>query len=198
MPTIQAGTRITLKNILYLTDFSEFSGAALPFAIVMARNYGATVYALHVLTPPIPEVCHEAIHCDEELAGAEILKVGSQLADVAHDTAVVRGVTLWSVLEPVISHHSIDLIVLGTHGRTGFQKLLLGSAAEEIAWGLSHTQSVRRQRAEEGTQSSYRKRGHCLFRGLSPPRFFFDRPLPQVPKHLYGRRDRIRRNPAAI
>jgi nucleotide-binding universal stress UspA family protein len=36
------------------------------------------------------------------------------------------------VLEPVISHHSIDLIVLGTHGRTGFQKLLLGSAAEEI------------------------------------------------------------------
>lgn len=132
MTMIQAGTRITLKNVLYLTDFSDSSGAALPFAIAMARTYSASVHALHVLTPAIPEACRDAIHTDEELANAEMLKVGSQLADVAHDTAVVRGAALWPALEPVISRHNIDLIVLGTHGRTGFQKLLLGSAAEEI------------------------------------------------------------------
>jgi nucleotide-binding universal stress UspA family protein len=133
MTTIQAGAGIALKNILYLTDFSDFSGAALPFAIAVAGNYGAAVHALHVLTPLIPEVCHEAIHADEELANAEILKVGSQLAGVAHDTAVVRGgAALWPALEAFIRQHNIDLIVLGTHGRTGIRKLLLGSFAEEI------------------------------------------------------------------
>jgi len=45
------GTRVVLKNVLYLTDFSESSAVALPFAVAIARNYGATVHALHVLTP---------------------------------------------------------------------------------------------------------------------------------------------------
>ena len=132
MTMIGASTRITLKNVLYLTDFSGFSEAALPFAIALARNYGASIHALHVLTPPIPEACREAIHADEALANAEMSKVRSQLADVAYDTAVVRGADLWSAVEPVIKSDKIDLIVLGTHGRTGVPKLLLGSSAEEI------------------------------------------------------------------
>ena len=56
--------RVGLKNILYLTDFSESSEAALPFAIAIARNYGASVHALHVLTPSIPEACREAVIAD--------------------------------------------------------------------------------------------------------------------------------------
>ena len=106
MTMIQAGTRITLKNVLYLTDFSDSSGAALPFAIAMARTYSASVHALHVLTPAIPEACRDAIHTDEELANAEMLKVGSQLADVAHDTAVVRGAALWPALESLCENSS--------------------------------------------------------------------------------------------
>lgn len=132
MTTTQVGTRIRLNNILYLTDFSDSSGVALPFAIVIARNYGATVHALHVLTPAIPEACSKAIHADEDLANAEMRKVSLRLADVAHDATVTRGAALWPVLEAVISRDNIDLIVVGTRGRTGFQKLLLGSVAEEI------------------------------------------------------------------
>lgn len=132
MTTTQVGTRIRLNNILYLTDFSDSSGVALTFAIVIARNYGATVHALHVLTPAIPEACSKAIHADEELANAEMRKVSLRLADVAHDATVTRGAALWPVLEAVISRDNIDLIVVGTRGRTGFQKLLLGSVAEEI------------------------------------------------------------------
>lgn len=132
MTLIGPSTRITLKNILFLTDFSESSEAALPFAIAMARNYGASVHALHVLTPTIPAACREAIRADEDLAAAEMVRVSSHLAGVAHDTAVVSGSTLWSALEPVIKDQDIDLIVVGTHGRTGVSKLLLGSFAEEI------------------------------------------------------------------
>jgi hypothetical protein len=51
MKTAGANTRVTLKNVLFLTDFSEPSEAALPFAVAIAREYGATVHALHVLTP---------------------------------------------------------------------------------------------------------------------------------------------------
>jgi nucleotide-binding universal stress UspA family protein len=98
----------------------------------MARNYGASVHVLHVLAPPIPEACRDAIHADAELANAEMAKIDAQLAGVAHDTVVVRGAALWPVLEPVIRDQKIDLIVLGTHGRTGVHKLLLGSFAEEI------------------------------------------------------------------
>jgi len=132
MTTIQLGTRIALKNILYLTDFSTSSAVALPFAIAIAHSHGAGVHALHVLTPPIPEACRDAIRADEELANAEMLKVDAQLTGVEHDTAVMRSADLWSALEPFVKGNKVDLIVLGTHGRTGLQKLLLGSFAEEI------------------------------------------------------------------
>lgn len=132
MRTAQAGTRVAFKNILYLTDFSNSSQAAIPFALAIARTYDARVHALHVLSPPIPEPCSGAIRADEELADAEMMKVVRQLASVEHDSAVVQGASLWSALEPIINDHPIDLIVLGTRGRTGLQKLLLGSFAEEI------------------------------------------------------------------
>lgn len=132
MTIIAEGARVTLKNVLYLTDFSEPSEAALPFAVAIASDYGATVHALHVLTAVIPENCPEAIHADEELANAEMAKVDSRLTGVAHDTATALGVGLWAAVEQAIHERNVDLIVLGTHGRTRAQKLLLGSFAEEI------------------------------------------------------------------
>ncbi len=61
MSTIGAGTRLTLKNILYLTDFSESSEDAIPFAIAIAREYGAKLHALHVLAPgPLAYVSPES------------------------------------------------------------------------------------------------------------------------------------------
>jgi nucleotide-binding universal stress UspA family protein len=132
MTKIAKSTRISLKNVLYLTDFSEPSEAAMPFAVAIANDYGAKVHVLHVLTPVIPETCVEAIHADEDLANAEMEKVDSQLAGIAHDTATARGVGVWPAIQQAIHERNIDLLVLGTHGRTRAQKLLLGSFAEEI------------------------------------------------------------------
>ncbi len=137
MATAVISKRVTLKNILYLTDFSEPSEAALPFAIAVAREYGAKVFALHVFMPqpympPIPELTLPATEAQEEAAKAEMQRVESQLAGLPHETIVERGVAVWATLEQAVKNYQIDLLVLGTHGRTGAQKLLLGSVAEEI------------------------------------------------------------------
>jgi nucleotide-binding universal stress UspA family protein len=51
---------------------------------------------------------------------------------LTHDTAIKRGFDVWPTVEDAILEHKPDLIVLGTHGRTGAQKLIMGSVAEEI------------------------------------------------------------------
>jgi nucleotide-binding universal stress UspA family protein len=137
MTTLRGSTRISLNSILYLTDFSAHSEAALPFCVSVAREYGATVHALHVLTPSTftcttPGLAAEIIGAQEEAAESEMQRIESQLAGVAHDTTVKRGFDLWPTLEGAILEQKPDLIVLGTHGRTGAQEFIMGSVAEEI------------------------------------------------------------------
>jgi len=49
MNTVEAGKRIALKNVLFATDFSPCSNAALPYALSVARRYGATLHAAYVM-----------------------------------------------------------------------------------------------------------------------------------------------------
>jgi nucleotide-binding universal stress UspA family protein len=137
MRTMEAGTPVKVKNILYLTDFSKPSEAALPFAITCGRGCGAKVHALHVLIPrpylyTTPELTMPTIQAEEDSAQAEMQRIESQLAGLPHDAAVVRGLDVWPAVEKAIKAEAVDLIVLGTHGRTGAEKLLLGSVTEEI------------------------------------------------------------------
>lgn len=137
MATAVTGARVALKNILYLTDFSEPSEAALPFAEAVARGYGAKVYALHVLEPTpyvytTPALTDATIEAQEEGTEAEMQRLESQLMGLPHETILERQLGIWTTVKRTIEDHDIDLIVLGTHGRTGAQKLLLGSVAEEI------------------------------------------------------------------
>lgn len=137
MTTAQASKRITLKNILFLTDFSEPSDAALPFASGIARTYGSVVRALHVLLPSAytymtPEMATTFLDDEEDRARAEMQRVEAQLTGVSREVIIERGVGVWPILSDVLRKDEIDLIVLGTHGRTGLQKLLLGSSAEEV------------------------------------------------------------------
>ena len=130
-------TRIALRRILYLTDFSLPSEAALPFVVSIARHYGAVVNALHILTPAAlayatPELGDAALAAGKELAQTEMQKVDSQLLGVPHEVGVEWSASVWPVVERIIDEAHSDLIVVGTHGRTGVQKLLLGSVAEEV------------------------------------------------------------------
>jgi nucleotide-binding universal stress UspA family protein len=137
MPTVESSSGISLKNILFLTDFSEPSEAALPFAAAIARGYGARVYALNVFMPApyvftTPKLSAAAIEAEEENAKAEMRRVEAAFAGLSHETIVEQGIGVWPAVQQATRDHNIDLIVLGTHGRTGAEKFLLGSVAEEI------------------------------------------------------------------
>ena len=135
MTTLQTAQRIALKNILFATDFSEAAHQAMRLAGALAKSFGANLYAIHVQEPANyalpPEMWQSAeAACEEELAGLrrELLRefpgVRSQ---------VLRGEgAVWPAIASVIKQHEIDLIVLGTHGRTGLGRFILGSQAEEI------------------------------------------------------------------
>jgi nucleotide-binding universal stress UspA family protein len=134
---MDAEMRLALKNILVLTDFSEASETAIPFAISIARNYEAKLYTLHVLTPfpfayAVAESTMATIEKSEEAARAGMQRLAAQLVGVPHEVMIVRGESVWSALESVLGDYAMDLVTLGTHGRTGALKFLLGSVVEEI------------------------------------------------------------------
>jgi nucleotide-binding universal stress UspA family protein len=137
MAIIENNTHAAIRSILYLTDFSEPSEGALPFVTAIARKCGAKVHAMHVLTPkPCLYTAAAPIgfleEAEEERAKAEMQRTESQLSGLPHEATIEWGAGVWAATERALQQQEIDLIVLGTHGRTGAEKLLLGSVAEEI------------------------------------------------------------------
>jgi len=136
MNTVATKTRIALNNILFATDFSPAAEAALPYAIGLAKQYGAKVHGLHVRYPatyPIvgPEAMPQVLEAAEEQAKFEAKQMHEMLAGIPHDVTIIEG-ELWPVLKEMVEKEKVDLIVMGTHGRTGVSRALLGSATEEI------------------------------------------------------------------
>ncbi|MGA3316814.1 MAG: universal stress protein [Candidatus Korobacteraceae bacterium] len=134
MPTVTAPTRIKLQDILFATDFSPSAQAVLSHALDLARRYGARLYTVNVL-PHMPFV--EAAQPDPEqtmlLANQQLaaLMRSASLKDVEHNELIEQG-EVPEVLSQLVRKHDIDLIVIGTGGRKGLGKLLLGSIAEEV------------------------------------------------------------------
>jgi nucleotide-binding universal stress UspA family protein len=136
MKAAEARTRIALKNILFATDFSPAAEAALPYALGLAKQYGAKVHGLHVRFPatyPIvgPEAMPQIIEAAEEQAKFEAQQMHELLAAVPHEVTISEG-DLWPTLNEIVGKQEVDLIVMGTHGRKGVSRALLGSAAEEV------------------------------------------------------------------
>ena len=134
----EATKPVRLRNILYATDFSTASQAALGYALAIARRYDSQLFIAHVIRPDafqavppesLPGVIEQVRrYSEQEMAN---LMISGCLRDVAHKVLLEQG-PLWPVLNGMIEKNDIDLIVVGTRGRTGAQKLLLGSVAEEI------------------------------------------------------------------
>lgn len=136
MKTMDVKTRITVKNIAFATDLSPASYAALPFAAEFARLYGAKVWGFHAYSPkvyPVPRSLTVPAPGEgpqevaQELAG----HLEQRLEGIPQEAVIAYGET-WSALSSFIEKNNIDLVAIGTHGRTGFGKVILGSVAETV------------------------------------------------------------------
>lgn len=135
---LESSTLIKLRNILFATDFSPSSEAAMHHTLGIARRYDAQVYVTHVIRPDAyqlvpPEALVAAADQARRYAEQQMTKllVSGRLRDIRHQVLLAQG-ELWPVISKLSQQHDIHLIVVGTHGRTGVRKLLLGSVAEEV------------------------------------------------------------------
>ncbi len=130
------------RKMLVPVDFSAHSDEALRVACAMAETFGASLTLVNVFSPPIyptPEGAYVALPATyaeivsatnqrlEEMAG----QVKRDHAGLAVDSRTLEGVPFREIVG-FAKKHDFDLIVMGTHGRTGLKHALLGSVAEKV------------------------------------------------------------------
>ena len=135
MKTLECTTAISFKNILFLTDFTTASKGAFVYAVALARHFNARLYPAHAVVPYLPTEL-DAPMATDVLASIEAEK-HEQLVELTKDhgvasTALVTQQALEDAVPRWINEHGIDLIVMGTHGRKGVDRMFLGSTAEAI------------------------------------------------------------------
>jgi nucleotide-binding universal stress UspA family protein len=130
--------KVGLKSILLAYDFSEASGKPLHHAIAIARHFTAKLYIVYVVSsvgyaiagPEASQLACEGSMRDAHRLEAELLKIGA-LTGLQYEFIICEG-NVWEQLELVIRQKHIDAVVVGTHGREGLGRLVLGSVAEQI------------------------------------------------------------------
>ncbi len=135
---------VNIKHVLCPVDFSEFSRHAFGRAVAVARGFGADLTVLHVLpvASPVPALPYgpegpgpfgfEPVDRARALAELSQFLGSEHSAGVRVDYEAVESPAVYKEILQQTSRLSADLVVVGTHGRTGFDHLLLGSVAERI------------------------------------------------------------------
>ncbi len=126
---------LPIHTILHPTDFSDYSRHALHLACALARDYEARLVVLHAWMTPTVIYGEGAIPLDPDVYSQEVrehldaLEVPDAGLDV--EKRLAEGDPVTQILE-VAGAINADLIVTGTHGRTGLGRLLMGSVAEQV------------------------------------------------------------------
>jgi nucleotide-binding universal stress UspA family protein len=126
---------LPVHTILHPTDFSEQSGHAFEPAGALARDYGARLIVLHVAEPPFLIHGETLLPPDPEIlsgeAKAQLDRLEVPVANVRAERRLKEGDPAAEILRAA-REALADLIVMGTHGRTGLVRLLMGSVAEQV------------------------------------------------------------------
>jgi nucleotide-binding universal stress UspA family protein len=130
-----------LKTILFPTDFSQGARAAMDHAISLAKDYDARLLLLYVIQDisiaewyiPSTLSVTDLVEDMQKSAWKEMEKWGSEAQASVRDREklVVRGVPFVEIIKTA-RDRGVDLIVIGTHGRTGIDHMLFGSTAEKV------------------------------------------------------------------
>lgn len=137
MPCLEQQTRLSLKNILFATDFSEASEAAVPYALGLARRYDSTILVAHVIPPEVersippgamPKGFDEARFFAEQAMTAFL--GCTFLSGAPREVLLDKGPIAGRICQ-MVRNRQIDLVVIGTRGRR-LRKFDTDSIAEEI------------------------------------------------------------------
>jgi nucleotide-binding universal stress UspA family protein len=131
----------SIQSILFATDFSETSNRAQGYAGAMAAAFGAKLLVVHAYEAPfmpvpdglayVPPVDFQGLRAELE---QELAKTKAQVRELGGreiETLVVEGQP-WREIVRTAAEWGCDVIVIGTHGRSGISQLLLGSVAEKV------------------------------------------------------------------
>jgi len=136
MKAATAKTRTRFENILFATDFSPAAAHAIPFVKAVAHHFQSNLVVLHVKPPVVnpmtqpatwPVVIEAAKAADQRHRD----ELRETFARINTEVLIEEG-GIQANLEKALEKYDTDLVVIGTRGRTGLSKLLLGSVAEEI------------------------------------------------------------------
>lgn len=132
---------INIKKVLFPTDFSENSNYAFDYAVGLAQKLGARIYILHVIHELIdttgfyiPNISLDQLQKDLEKGAEEMMGMfcGERMGDFKdYEWMNVIGLPHIEILN-VAKEKGIDMIVMGTHGRTGIDRVFFGSTAEKV------------------------------------------------------------------
>jgi nucleotide-binding universal stress UspA family protein len=129
---------LSIKTILHPTDFSEQSRRAFAVACALARDYGAHLTVMHVVPPGTIELIALTQLGTEENTGsvretfwADLRKIRATDSAIRVEHRLEDGDPAAEILGVAQEIHA-DLIVMGTHGRTGLGRILMGSVAEQV------------------------------------------------------------------
>jgi len=123
---------LPIKTILVATDFSPMSEHAFRFAGALARDYGARLIAVHVVHSPAAVYAETAVFVDEPDFSAAREALGAlRLPGVDVEYRLMEGEPASTIVQVADETHC-DLIVMGTHGRGGILRVLMGSVAEDV------------------------------------------------------------------
>ncbi len=130
-----------IKTILFPTDFSNGARAAMDHAVSLARDYKARIILLYVIQDisiaewyiPSSLSVTDLVEDMQKSAWKEMDKWAAEVAAKVGDVekAVVRGVPFVEIIR-MAKEKNVDMIVIGTHGRTGIDHMLFGSTAEKV------------------------------------------------------------------
>ena len=131
---------INIKNVLCPVDYSMYSEKALHYAIEFAEKYQAKLYLMHVLDIRVYDINDPDLYniniVDKETIEklqARLLKCVSEetKGKIPVEAIVIQGVPFTEIIKAA-RDYKIDMIVIGTHGRTGLSHAIMGSVAEKV------------------------------------------------------------------
>jgi nucleotide-binding universal stress UspA family protein len=123
------------EKILFPTDFSSSSGEVLRYATVLARDTGAELIIAHVHEPATAygtgDVVVDTGESSDEALAAQLNSVAPTDPQVSHRHRLLYGDPIGQIVR-LAEEEDVDMIVMGTHGRTGLTRLVMGSVAEAV------------------------------------------------------------------